>query len=198
MRKFQDKKLVVATHNPGKAKEISALLKPFGVEIVTVGELGLPEPIEDGTTFEANAEIKALAAATASGLPALADDSGLSVAALDGDPGIYSARWAGPEKNFNMAMQAVADKIGKFSDKSAKFVCALTLAWPDEHCETFVGEVHGNIVWPARGDKGFGYDPIFIATGMTQTFAEIDPQQKEDISHRAHAFEQLVAGCFAP
>lgn len=198
MRVFEGGKLVVATHNPGKAREIAALLAPFGAEIVTAGELGLPEPEETGVTFAENAELKALAAAIESGLPALADDSGLSVTALNGDPGIYSARWGGADKDFNLAMTKVYEKLEemKAADRSAKFVCALTLAWPDGHKETFVGEVHGDVVWPMRGDKGFGYDPIFQPTGRSETFAEIELQEKHAMSHRANAFKQLVENCF--
>lgn len=198
MRLFEDKKLVVATHNPGKAREISELLAPYGVEVVTAGSLGLPEPEETGVTFEENAVLKARAAAHESGFPALADDSGLAVTALGGDPGIYSARWGGPDKDFNLAMRKVHEKLEELGaeDRSAKFVCALTLAWPDDHIETFVGEVQGDIVWPMRGDKGFGYDPIFRPTGRSVTFAEIEPREKHAMSHRAQAFGQLVEACF--
>ncbi len=197
-RRFPGGRLVVATHNPGKVREINDLLRPFDVDAVSAGELGLPEPEETGTTFAANAELKALAAATASGLPALADDSGLSVAALGGDPGIYSARWAGPGKDFAVAMGKIHELLagqGKQTSR-AHFTCALTLAWPDGHVETFVGEVHGDLVWPPRGLNGFGYDPMFRADGYDITFGEMDPDAKHAISHRAVAFRQLIDACF--
>ena len=195
-RKLTEPKIVLATHNPGKVVEIKALLEPFGTDVVAAGDLGLPEPIEDAPDFIGNAKIKALASATASGMPALADDSGLCVNALGGEPGIYSARWAGPNKDFNIAMTRVADELGDHEDRSAYFVCALCLAWPDGHTETFQGEVHGNLVWPARGDRGFGYDPMFIPTGFDITFGEMDPDKKHGMSHRHHAFVQLVDACF--
>lgn len=195
-RKLTEPKIVLATHNPGKVVEIKALLEPFGTDVVAAGDLGLPEPIEDAPDFIGNAKIKALASATASGMPALADDSGLCVNALGGEPGIYSARWAGPNKDFNIAMTRVADELGDHEDRSAYFVCALCLAWPDGHTEAFQGEVHGNLVWPARGDRGFGYDPMFIPTGFDITFGEMDPDKKHGMSHRHHAFVQLVDACF--
>ena len=195
-RKLTEPKIVLATHNPGKVVEIKSLLEPFGTDVVAAGDLGLPEPIEDAPDFIGNAKIKALASATASGMPALADDSGLCVNALGGEPGIYSARWAGPNKDFNIAMTRVADEMGDHDDRSAYFVCALCLAWPDGHTEAFQGEVHGNLVWPARGDRGFGYDPMFIPTGFDITFGEMDPDKKHGMSHRHHAFVQLVDACF--
>lgn len=195
-RQFNAKKLVIASHNKGKVREIGELLAPFGVETVSAGDLDLPEPVEDGLTFIANAEIKALAAARASGLPALADDSGLEVAALGGEPGIYSARWAGPTKDFAVAMAAVNEKLGNTADRSANFTCALALAWPDGHQESFEGKVFGELTWPMRGDKGFGYDPVFIPTGHKITFAEMDPTEKHAMSHRADAFKQLINACF--
>ncbi len=195
-RHFTDSKLVIASHNQGKIREIAELLAPFGIEVISAGALGLPEPEETGTTFEANAELKALASARASGLPALADDSGLVVPAIGGDPGIYSARWAGPSKDFAIAMRKVEDALAGKTDRHAYFVAALTLAWPDGHTETFRGEVHGTVVWPLRGGKGFGYDPMFQADGSTATFGEIDPAAKHEISHRAQAFRQLVEACF--
>lgn len=195
-RKFDEPKLVLATHNPGKVVEIAALLKPFNVDVVSAGELGLPEPEETETTFEGNAQLKARAAAEASGLPALADDSGLSVKALDGAPGIYSARWAGPDKDFGHAMDRVREELGENPNREAMFVCALTLAWPDGHDETFLGTITGALKFPPSGGRGFGYDPIFVPTGFSQTFGEMDPDQKHAMSHRAHAFEQLVAACF--
>lgn len=196
-RHFDGGRLVIASHNPGKVREIGALLQPFDADVVSAGELGLPEPVEDGDSFIANAVIKARAAAEGSGLPALADDSGLAVTALNGDPGIYSARWAGPDKDFDMAMQQVLDALGDAADRSAHFVCALALAWPDGHVESFEGTVHGNLVWPPRGSHGFGYDPIFLPDGETEAFGEMDPDRKHAISHRADAFRKLVAGCFA-
>jgi len=194
-RRLAPSRLVLATHNPGKIREIAALLGPFGMDVVAAGDLGLPEPEETGLTFAANAELKALAAATASGLPALADDSGLCVDALDGAPGIYSARWAGPSKDFGVAIARVHDEMGEVRN-GAHFVCALTLAWPDGHFETYEGRIDGTLVWPPRGTLGFGYDPMFVAEGMTATFGEIDPAVKHGMSHRARAFAQLVAACF--
>lgn len=198
-RKFDGAKLVIASHNPGKVREIGELLAPFGVHVVSVGELNLPEPVEDGDTFIANAEIKALAAARASNLPALADDSGLCVHALKNEPGVYSARWAGPTKDFSVAMQKVEEALqaSNTTDRSAHFACALTLAWPDGHVESFEGTVDGHMVWPPQGDKGFGYDPTFQPNGHSVTFAEMPPQQKHSMSHRARAFKKLVATCFA-
>jgi len=201
-RKFTLPKLVIASHNAGKVREIGELLAPFGTEVVSAGDLGLPEPIEDGDTFVANAQLKALSAVTHSGLPALADDSGLAVEALGGKPGIHSARWAGPNKDFNMAMQEIEKQLTGHTNRAAHFVCALTLAWPEDdqgtvHMETFEGKVHGELTWPMRGEKGFGYDPIFIADGYTKTFAQIDPAEKHAISHRADAFRQLVEACFS-
>ncbi len=193
-RKLEPGRLVLATHNPGKVREIAALLGPYGMDVVAAGDLGLPEPDETGTTFAANAELKARAAADASGLPALADDSGLCVASLNGAPGIYSARWAGQAKDFAAAMQRVHDEMPAGHD-AAHFVCALTLAWPDGHRETYEGRLDGTLVWPPRGTRGFGYDPMFVADGMTATFGEIDPDLKHSISHRARAFALLVAAC---
>jgi XTP/dITP diphosphohydrolase len=191
-----DAKLVLASHNPGKLREIEALLRPFGIEVVSAGALGLPEPPEDAPDFAGNARIKALAAATASGLPALSDDSGFCVAALNGAPGVLSARWAGPSKDFAAAMAQVHDRAGAHPDRRAWFVAALCLAWPDGHTETFLGRVDGTLVWPPRGDKGFGYDPMFLPHGGTKTFGEMDPDEKHAISHRARAFAQVLAACF--
>ena len=195
-RHFSGGELVIASHNPGKVREIGDLLRPFKVTVQSVGALGLPEPEETGTTFEANSELKALAAAKGSGKPALADDSGLCVIALDGAPGIYSARWAGPTKDFAVAMQKVEDGLAGKADRRAFFVAALSLAWPDGHVETFRGEVHGTLVWPPRGTRGFGYDPMFLPEGGKQTFGEMDPDAKHAISHRAVAFRTLIAACF--
>ena len=192
-------KLVIATHNAGKLREIRELLAPHGIECVGAAELDLPEPEETGVTFVDNAELKARASADLSGLPALADDSGLSVDALHGKPGIHSARWAEDEagaRDFGRAMQRVWTEVevaGPDAGHDAHFVCALSLAWPDGEIESFEGKVHGTLVWPPRGDRGFGYDPMFVAAGMDRTFAEIDPQEKHAISHRAIAFEKLVA-----
>ena len=199
-RKLSGQKLVIASHNSGKVREIGELLAPFQVDVISAGELDLPEPVEDGLTFIANAEIKALAAATAANLPALADDSGLCVHALNGEPGVYSARWAGPDKDFQMAMQKIEDALGqaKTDDRSAHFACALTLAWPDGHTESFEGQVQGTMAWPPSGEKGFGYDPTFMPEGFDTTFAQMEPAQKHAMSHRANAFKQLVAACFEP
>jgi len=188
---------VVASHNPGKVREITELLEPFQAEVISAGELNLPEPEETGSTFIANAELKALASAQGANAVALADDSGLAVTALDGAPGIYSARWAGPDKDFALAMEKIESEMGDATDRTAKFVCALTLAWPDGHCETFEGTVSGTLTFPPRGDLGFGYDPIFIPDGYDITFAEMDPAKKHSMSHRADAFTKLVAACFA-
>lgn len=195
-RHFDEKKLVIASHNPGKVREIADLLRPFGVEVVSASELDLPEPEETEDTFIGNALLKAHAAAKASGLPALSDDSGLAVTALDGAPGIYSARWAGPDKDFMVAMEKVEELMRGAEDRSAKFVCALALAWPDGHAEVFEGTVAGDITWPPTGGMGFGYDPIFTAEGENITFAEMEPERKHAMSHRADAFKQLVAACF--
>ena len=195
-RHFKGGRLVVASHNPGKVREIYVLLRAFDTEPVSAAELGLPEPIEDGLSFVANAILKAESAAIQSGLPALSDDSGLTVKVLNGAPGIYSARWAGPEKDFQCAMQRVQDEVGDIPDRSARFVCALALAWPDGHVETFEGNVEGILVWPPRGDRGFGYDPMFLPNGHCETFGEMEQTHKHAISHRAAAFRQLVAACF--
>jgi len=195
-RKLQRGKLIIASHNPGKVREIDALLAPYGVEVVSAAELGLDEPVEDGATFEANAELKAHAAAQAAGLPALADDSGLAVDALGGAPGIHSARWAGPDKDFAAAMAEVEEKIKGQDNRRAHFVCVLAMAWPDRHLESFSGAVHGHLEWPPRGERGFGYDPVFVPDGHDITFGEMDPDKKHTISHRAVAFRQLVAACF--
>jgi len=197
-RRYQGGDIVVASHNPGKVREIAALLDGMvDGRVVAAGELGLDEPEETGATFAENAELKAVAAAKASGRQALADDSGLVVPALDGAPGIRSARWAGPQKDFALAMRKVHAALPAGADPAAYFVCALSLAWPDGHCETVEGRVHGRLVWPPRGDKGFGYDPIFAADGHDVTFGEMDPERKHAISHRADAFRKLIAACFS-
>ncbi|MCW2235462.1 RdgB/HAM1 family non-canonical purine NTP pyrophosphatase [Azospirillum canadense] len=194
-RRFTGDTLVIASHNKGKVREIADLLGPYVATFTSAGDLGLPEPEETGTSFVANAELKALAAAGA-GHVALADDSGLVVPALNGDPGIYSARWAGPSKDFAMAMQKVEDGLAGNADRSAYFVCALSLAWPDGHVETVEGRCTGTLVWPPQGEKGFGYDPMFKPDGHGITFGEMDPAKKHEMSHRADAFRQLVERCF--
>ena len=195
-RRFEGGPLVIASHNPGKVREIADLLQPFGTEVTSAADLSLAEPIETGTTFAANAELKARAAAEASGQLALADDSGLVVAALAGEPGIHSARWAGPDKDFRAAMQKVEDELQGKNDRRAHFACALALCWPDGNLEAFDGAVHGTLVWPPRGTEGFGYDPVFVADGHDLTFGEMDPAEKHRISHRADAFRKLVDACF--
>jgi XTP/dITP diphosphohydrolase len=194
-------RLVVASHNPGKAREIRDLVAPHGLSVVSAADLGLPEPEETGTTFTANAALKAVAAATAAGLPALSDDSGLEVEALGGTPGIYSARWAGPRKDFAVAMQRVADElrtIGAWSVQPgprANFTAVLCLAWPDGRTKTFEGRVYGHLVWPPRGSNGFGYDPMFVPEGHGLTFGEMEPDAKHAISHRARAFRLFACAC---
>lgn len=191
-------KIVIASHNKGKLREIDDLLRPYGIETVSAGELGLPEPEETETTFAGNARLKALASARASGLPALSDDSGLAVDGLNGDPGIYAARWAekpsceGGGRDFDMAMWHVNDRLGGNPNRRARFICALCLAFPDGKTDVFEGTVEGDIIWPPRGDKGFGYDAIFQALGDTKTFAEITPQAKHAKSHRADAFAKFL------
>ncbi len=197
-RAFHGRSLVVASHNEGKVHEICDLLTPFKIEVLSARELDLPEPIESGATFADNAKIKALSAAHSSSLPALADDSGLCVPDLGGAPGIYSARWAGTDKNFNAAMEKVhSDLDGQgITEARAHFWCSLCLGWPDGHVDVFEGQVHGTLVWPPRGRKGFGYDPMFLPDGESQTFGEMDPVRKHGLSHRARAFESLIHGCF--
>jgi XTP/dITP diphosphohydrolase len=186
-------KLVVASHNPGKLREIEELLAPYGLETVGAAALNLAEPEETGATFKENALIKAKTAANASRLPALADDSGLCVAALNGAPGIHSARWAGPKKDFSLAMKRVEEELGGNPDKRAFFVCVLALAAPGGESETFEGRAYGSLTFPPRGERGFGYDPIFIPEGHRFTFGEMDPAKKHAMSHRAKAFEKFVA-----
>ena len=198
IRKLAPGKLVIASHNAGKVREIGALLEGYGLEVISAGALDLPEPEETGTTFVMNAELKARAAADLSGLPALADDSGLCVEALGGDPGIFSARWGGPDKDFDHAMRLVEDRLAAIPDapRSAHFICALALAWPDGHVEWFEGRVDGTLVWPPRGTKGHGYDPVFLPVGHDTTFGEMDEPAKNEISHRGDAFRQMVAAVF--
>jgi XTP/dITP diphosphohydrolase len=201
-RRFTGTRLVLATHNPGKLAELEALLAPMDVAVTSSHALRLPEPEETGATFAANASLKAQAAAAASGLPALADDSGLEVFALDGTPGVHSARWAGPERDFGRAMARVRagliERFGTFerADRRAAFVAALCLAWPDGHEELVEGRVEGLLVDPPRGTGGFGYDPMFVPEGREQTFAEMTAADKHELSHRARALRQLRARCF--
>ena len=195
-RRFAGGKLVIASHNPGKAREIAELLAPYGVAVTMAGALGLAEPEETGATFADNARIKALAAAKGSGLPSLADDSGLEVQALGGRPGVESARLAGPAKDFALAMRKIEDELKGARDRRANFICALALCWPDGECAAFEGRVDGTLVWPPRGTLGFGYDPVFVAHGHAITFGEMAPEKKHAISHRADAFRKLVAACF--
>jgi XTP/dITP diphosphohydrolase len=190
-------RLVLASHNPGKLAELTDLLRPYRIDVVSAGALGLPEPEETAPDFAGNARIKALAAATATGLPAFSDDSGFCAAAIGGQPGVLSARWAGPDKDFAKAMAMVHQQAGDAADKRAWFVAALCLAWPDGYTETFVGRVDGTMVWPPRGDLGFGYDPMFVPEGGHQTFGEMVPDAKQAVSHRARAFAQVMAACFA-
>lgn len=191
---------VIASHNAGKIREIADLVRPFSITVKGAGELGIPEPEETEKTFTGNALLKARASARASGAVALADDSGLEVAALGGDPGIYSARWAGPERDFHLAMRKVEDAMRASSspDRSARFVCALALVHPDGAELVFEGEVRGELVWPPRGERGFGYDPVFVPTGHDETFGEMDPAAKHAMSHRADAFNKLVATVLTP
>ena len=204
-------KLVIASHNAGKVREIRALLAPFGIDPVSAGDLSLPEPEETGTTFAENALLKAHASAKAAGLPALADDSGLCVAALGGAPGVYTADWAerqpfeaqalgGAGRDWYLAMGKVEGKLAELGptvDRSAYFTCTLALAWPDGHAEVFDGRVLGTLAWPPRGTLGFGYDPVFVPLGRDQSFAELDPTEKHAMSHHADAFRKLVAAVFA-
>jgi XTP/dITP diphosphohydrolase len=188
-------RLVLASHNPGKLAELTELLRPYDVTAVSAEALGLPEPSEDAPDFVGNARIKALAAARACGLPALADDSGFCVAALRGAPGIYSARWAGAAKDFSAAMERVNREMVGETERRAWFIAALCVAWPDGRSETFVGRVDGVAVWPPRGNNGFGYDPMFLPIGSTLTFGELTSSDKHTISHRARAFAQFLAAC---
>ena len=197
-RKLQPGKLVIASHNEGKVREIRALLEPYGIEPVSAGSLGIPEPVETGTSFAANAELKARFSADLSGMVALADDSGLCVDALNGDPGVYTADWAETPtgRDWHLAMQKVEDALqakGPEAGRDAHFVCVLSLCWPDGHVESFEGRCEGTLTWPPRGVMGFGYDPVFVPLNDTRSFAELDPKEKHAISHRADAFRKLVA-----
>jgi len=194
-------RLVLASHNAGKLREVAALLAPHGLAVVSARELGLPEPEESADTFLGNAGIKALAAARATGLPALADDSGFSVAALGGDPGVRTADWATLQdgsRDYMAGMAKVEERARGAADRRAWFTCALVLAWPDGHMEGFEGKAPGEWVWPPRGGRGFGYDPMFVPEGRAETFGEMDPDEKHSISHRARAFAQLAAACMPP
>ena len=206
MRKLGSERLVIATHNAGKLREISALLAPYGLECVSAGDLGLPEPEETGTTFIENALLKARAAAEAANLPALADDSGLSVDALGGRPGVYTADWAErqwfeghPGRDWYMAMgkvEGMLQEIGPQAERAAQFNCVLAIAWPDGESAVYEGVLRGSLVWPPRGKRGFGYDPVFVPNGHKETFGEMDPEAKHAIRHRADAFAKLVAEQF--
>ena len=201
MRKFNEQKIVLASHNKGKIREIKALLEPFGIVCVSAAELNLAEPEETEETFSGNARIKAHFAAKVSGLPALSDDSGISVDALDGEPGVYTADWAETEngRDFNLAMTKVWEKLEAVKapfPRYAQFNCTLCLAWPDGHDEVFSGIASGEVIWPMRGQHGFGFDPIFQPTGYDVTFAEMQPMEKQPLTHRANAFHKLVSYCF--
>ncbi len=201
-RRFSDKKLVMATHNQGKLEEMAKLLEPYDVVLVGAAELGLPEPEETENTFVGNARIKAHAAARATGLPALSDDSGIEIDALGGAPGVHTADWAETEngRDFVLAMTRVHDELVKHGAErpwTARFCCTLVLAWPDAHEEVFPGKVDGTLTWPMRGSQGHGFDPIFVPTGYEQTFGEMDRWEKNRISHRADAVQKLLTGCFA-
>lgn len=200
-RRLEGDRLVIATHNKGKLREIAELMAPHGVQVVSAGALGLEEPVETESTFAGNARIKAHFAAQATGLPALSDDSGIIVDALDGAPGVYTADWAETPngRDFAMAMTRVWTLLEEKQapePRTARFNATLCLAWPDGHDELFVGQVEGRVVWPMRGDKGFGFDPVFLPDGKTQTFGEMDPAEKAAMSHRTVAFRKLVEGCF--
>lgn len=202
MRRFDGDKLVIASHNAGKLREIAELLTPFGVTVSSAADHGLDEPEETESTFAGNARIKAHFAASGAGLPALSDDSGISVEALDGAPGVYTADWAETEtgRDFVMAMTKVwtlLEEKGAPAPRRAAFNCTLCLAWPDGHDEIFEGRVEGQVVWPMRGERGFGFDPVFLPDGENETFGEMDPAKKNAMSHRNVAFEKLVKGCFA-
>ena len=201
MRSLANAKIVIATHNKGKLEEFRALLKPYGVEAVSAGDLGLPEPAETETTFAGNARIKARAAMQASGLIAISDDSGLCVEALGGEPGVYTADWAGPDRDWNRAMRLVEEKLAAKGavtpeQRKAYFSCTLCVVWPDGEERIYEGRAEGTLVWPPRGALGHGYDPMFVPTGQARTFAELAPEEKNMISHRARALEQLVRDLF--
>ncbi len=194
---FQARRIVAATHNGGKLRELQTLLAPYGLDLVSAADLALPEPDEIAPDFAGNARLKALAATTAANLPALADDSGFCTAALNGAPGVLSARWAGPARDFADAMARVHEATRGAPDRRAWFVCTLCLAQPDGHTATFLGRVEGTHTWPPRGTRGFGYDPIFIPRGSRLTYGEMDPAEKHATSHRARAMEAFAAACLA-
>ena len=198
-RRLTEKRIVVASHNAGKVREINDLLHPFGLEAVSAADLNLPEPDETEDTFIGNALLKARAAARASGLPALSDDSGLAVDALDGAPGIHSARYAGPDRDFDFAMARLNRDMTASGrpERTARFICALALVWPDGEEAAFEGKVEGEITFPPRGGHGFGYDPVFQPLGHSISFGEMDPAEKHGMSHRADAFRQLIAACLS-
>ena len=191
--RFLFDKLLIATHNEGKLREFSDIFAPYGTKVLSAGQLGLAEPEETGDSFTANALLKARAAVKAATMPALADDSGLCVTALGGKPGLYSARWGGPQKDFRLAMQRVHEELGDAVDRSAYFVCVLALVWPDGAEEVFEGRCDGTLIWPPRGEKGHGYDPFFVPAGYTQTFAELDAESKNNLSHRGAALKKMMA-----
>lgn len=195
-RRFTEPKLVLATHNPGKVGELVELLAPWGVDVISAGALGLPEPEETGETFIDNALLKARAAMAATGLPALADDSGLSVSGLGGRPGVHTADWAGHPRDFGVAMRRVQAELGDNPDRRARFMSTLALVWPDGHEEVFEGWVDGTLVWPPRGEIGWGYDPMFAPEGGSRTYGEMPAEEKHATSHRARALAKLVAACF--
>lgn len=198
MPKFKENKLLIASGNKGKISEISNLLAPFNIEVVPASNYEIEEPEENGTTFIENAEIKSRYYSKKTGLASLSDDSGLCVEALDGKPGIYSARWAGEKKDFSVAIKRIENELADNDNKKAKFVCALSLYFPEtDEVENFEGTVEGNLSFPPKGQNGFGYDPIFVAQGMSQTFAEMDSEEKHRISHRADAFNKLINKCFS-
>jgi XTP/dITP diphosphohydrolase len=193
MRRLQPARLLLASHNKGKLRELAELMAPLGIQTLSAGELGLPEPEETEADFAGNARLKARAAARAAGMAALADDSGFSLAGLGGAPGVVSARWAGPVKDFGAAMQRAHAELGDNPDRRAWFSCAICVAWPDGEAATFLGRVEGSIAWPPRGTHGFGYDPMFVPLGEARTFGELEAAEKHAISHRARAMEQFVA-----
>lgn len=196
VRKFEGKDLVLASHNQGKIKEIRVLFSDFIDDLKSAADYNLDDPEETGSTFEANAMLKARYVALKTGKIAIADDSGLAVDHLGGDPGIFSARWAGEDRDFNYAIDRIKNELGETKNLKANFVCTLALAWPDGHVEVVRGEVHGNLTFPAKGDKGFGYDPIFVANGQEMTFGEMEASEKKKISHRADAFKKMMDKCF--
>ena len=195
-RSFSSSKIVIASHNQGKVREVKELLLPYVSNVYSAKDLSLPEPEETGSTFQENSELKAKKATEKSGLPALADDSGLVVPSLGGDPGIYSSRWSGPNKDFDVAMKKIEARLKGIKDRSAFFICALSLTWADGHVETVEVAIKGNLIWPPKGNKGFGYDPIFVPNGYKSSFGEMEPEEKHKISHRARAFNELISNYF--